>query len=81
MAVPGPPRVPETRIAGYRFAGVALDLRRGSLSIDGVEVATPPLLLQLLQILCESDGRLLTRRNCSMRSTAPRWTARAARRR
>lgn len=61
MAVPDPPRVPETRIAGYRFAGVALDLRRGSLSIDGVEVATPPLLLQLLQILCESDGRLLTR--------------------
>lgn len=61
MAVPDPPRMPETRITGYRFAGVALDLRRGSLSIDGVEVATPPLLLQLLQILCESDGRLLTR--------------------
>jgi DNA-binding winged helix-turn-helix (wHTH) protein len=61
MAVPDSPRAPETRIAGYRFAGVALDLRRGSLSIDGEAVATTPLLLQLLQILCESDGRLLTR--------------------
>ena len=61
MAVSDPSRVPETRIVGYRFAGVALDLRRGSLRIDGEEVAATPLLLQLLQILCESDGRLLAR--------------------
>lgn len=61
MALPESSRAPEPRVVGYRFAGVALDLRRGSLSIDGNDVGATPLLLQLLQILCESEGRLLTR--------------------
>lgn len=51
----------ESRVVGYRFAGVVLDLHRGRLLVDGAEVAPPPLLLQFLQILCASQGRLLSR--------------------
>ncbi|GMV31146.1 MAG: hypothetical protein AMXMBFR59_32710 [Rhodanobacteraceae bacterium] len=51
----------ESRVVGYRFAGVVLDLHRGRLLVDGAEVAPPPLLLQFLQILCVSQGRLLSR--------------------
>ena len=61
MAVTESSRGAETRVVGYRFAGVALDLHRGRLLVDGADVATTPLLLQLLQILCASQGRLLAR--------------------
>lgn len=61
MSVPEPPLAAQRRVVGYRFDGVVLDLHRGSLSVDGNPVATTPLLLQLLQILCASDGRLLAR--------------------
>lgn len=61
MSVPELPLAAQRRIVGYRFAGVVLDLHRGCLSVDGASVATTPLLLQLLQILCASGGRLLAR--------------------
>lgn len=61
MAVTESSRGAETRVVGYRFAGVALDLHRGRILVDGAEVATTPLLLQFLQILCASQGRLLAR--------------------
>jgi DNA-binding winged helix-turn-helix (wHTH) protein len=61
MGVPESPRAAEPGVAVYRFAGVVLDLRRGCLSVDGGEVPSTPQLLRLLQILCESGGRLLRR--------------------
>lgn len=61
MSVHQPPLAAQGRVAGYRFDGVVLDLHRGSLMVDGAAVATTPLLLQLLQILCASGGRLLAR--------------------
>lgn len=45
----------------YGFAGVQLDWSRQSLRVDGVEVPAAPLMLRLLQVLCEADGRLLKR--------------------
>lgn len=61
MAEAEPSHAPSPRPAAYRFAGVVLDLHRGCLRVDGTEVAAAPLLLQLLQCLCESEGRLLPR--------------------
>lgn len=61
MPVAEPPLTAQRRVVGYRFDGVVLDLHRGSLTVDGAAVAKTPLLLQLLQILCASAGRLLAR--------------------
>jgi DNA-binding winged helix-turn-helix (wHTH) protein len=57
------PLVPsaDTAICAYRFAGVEFDLRRRVLIIDGVETGAKPLTLRLLCLLCEAEGRLLTR--------------------
>lgn len=51
----------DTTVRAYRFGGVEFDLRRQALAVDGVEVAAKPLTLRLLRLLCEADGRLLTR--------------------
>jgi len=61
MAVADPTRPSGTRLLGYRFAGVVLDLRRQTLVVDGNDVASTPLMLQLLKILCAADGYLLKR--------------------
>ncbi|MDC8011005.1 winged helix-turn-helix domain-containing protein [Tahibacter soli] len=50
-----------SRVLGYRFAGVVLDLNRHALTVDDAEVPATPQMLQLLQLLCEADGRLLKR--------------------
>jgi len=63
MAAPDLSRSPDKRLLGYRFAGVVLDLRRQTLSVDDEEVASTPLMLKLMQILCESDGQLLKRQD------------------
>lgn len=63
MAATDPARSPDKRLLGYRFAGVALDLRRQTLSVDGEDVASTPLMLRLLQLLCEADGHLLKRQD------------------
>lgn len=46
---------------GFAFDRVVFDLKRGCLTVDGNEVAAPPLPLKLLQVLCEQPGILLTR--------------------
>lgn len=61
MSATDPTRAAARGIAGYRFDGVALDLKRHALVVDGVETAASPQMLQLLQLLCESDGRLVPR--------------------
>ncbi|HEX6833185.1 MAG TPA: winged helix-turn-helix domain-containing protein [Rudaea sp.] len=61
MAALHPNRAADKRVLGYAFAGVVLDLRRQTLSVDGAEVASTPLMLRLLQLLCEADGHLLKR--------------------
>lgn len=49
------------RVAGWRFAGVELDLVRGRLLVDGAEVPSSPLPQKLLELLCSAGGALLTR--------------------
>ena len=61
MASPDLSRTPDKRVLGYRFAGVVLDLRRQALVVDGEDVASTPLSLRLLQVLCEADGQLVKR--------------------
>lgn len=61
MAALHPNRAVDKRVLGYGFAGVVLDLRRQTLSVDGAEVPSTPLMLRLLQLLCEADGHLLKR--------------------
>ena len=63
MPAPDLSRSPDKRLLGYRFAGVVLDLRRQTLSVDDAEVASTPLMLKLMQLLCESDGQLLKRQD------------------
>ncbi|MEO7324570.1 MAG: winged helix-turn-helix domain-containing protein [Dokdonella sp.] len=61
MAAPDLSRPSDKRLLGYRFAGVVLDLRRQTLVVDGADVASTPLMLRLLQMLCAADGHLLKR--------------------
>lgn len=61
MAAPDLSRSSDKRLLGYRFAGVVLDLRRQTLVVDGEDVASTPLMLRLLQMLCAADGHLLKR--------------------
>jgi DNA-binding winged helix-turn-helix (wHTH) protein len=61
MAAPDLSRPSDKRLLGYRFAGVVLDLRRQALVVDGQDVASTPLVLRLLQILCVAEGHLLKR--------------------
>lgn len=61
MAAPETLRSPDKRLLAYRFAGVVLDLRRQVLRVDGGAVASTPLMLRLLRLLCEADGQLLKR--------------------
>lgn len=61
MTDPLSARAASTSVRAYRFAGVEFDLRRQALTVDGVEVAVKPLTLRLLRLLCEANGRLLTR--------------------
>lgn len=54
-------RAASSRVLGYRFGGVVLDLHRHALVVDGADVSVTPQMLQLLRLLCEADGRLLKR--------------------
>lgn len=57
MSVP----LPDPDACIYRFAGVHFDLRRQTLHVDGAAVVVKPLTLRLLRLLCEANGRVLTR--------------------
>lgn len=48
-------------IVGYRFGRVELDLARGCVRIEGIDVAATPLPMKLLALLCARGGELLTR--------------------
>jgi DNA-binding winged helix-turn-helix (wHTH) protein len=48
-------------LVGYRFARVELDLVRGCLCVDAVDMAATPLPMKLLALLCERSGELVTR--------------------
>jgi DNA-binding winged helix-turn-helix (wHTH) protein len=48
-------------IAGYRFGRVDLDLARGCLRVDGIDVVATPLPMRLLALLCARGGELVTR--------------------
>jgi DNA-binding winged helix-turn-helix (wHTH) protein/tetratricopeptide (TPR) repeat protein len=63
MAAPDLSRPSDKRLLGYRFAGVVLDLRRQALVVDGEDVASTPLMLRLLQMLCAAEGQLLKRQD------------------
>lgn len=50
-----------TDIVGYRFGRVDLDLARGCLRVDGIDVLATPLPMRLLALLCARGGELVTR--------------------
>ena len=52
---------PTLDVIGYRFRMVELDLLRGSLRVDGVDVVATPLPMKLLGLLCERGGELCSR--------------------
>ena len=61
MSDPLPVTTSDAAVCVYRFAGVEFDLRRQALTVDGKETVAKPLTLRLLRLLCEANGRLLTR--------------------
>jgi DNA-binding winged helix-turn-helix (wHTH) protein len=48
-------------LAGYRFAGVVVDVQRARLLVDGKDVAVGALPLKLLRVVCEANGALVHR--------------------
>lgn len=58
---PAIPLPPDAASDLLRFGGVEIDVARHRLTVDGREVRVQRLVFHLLQVLCEADGRVLSR--------------------